>query len=95
MGKYIAFSELALLSINHLFEHCLSFSHVSRILSGISFLQRWLNEVSISSLFQVKQVMKGYQRNDCFSDGRRPITFPILQTLIVACDMLCMSVFEA
>lgn len=86
--------DLSLLFVNRLLSKRLSSSYASKILAGVSFFRRWLNLIPIDSLYQVRQVLKGYRRS-CFSpDARMPITSSLLKDLISACGQVCSLGFE-
>lgn len=89
-----SYPNLALSFINQLFSQGSSFSHVSRVIAGISFFQKWFNEPHMSGLFQVKQVLKGFRKGSFTQDSRRPITFEVLQSLVKACEQVCKSALE-
>lgn len=72
-----------------------SWSHINKILLGVSFFKKLYNLPGCMSLFSVHQVMKGYIKYIFCTDSRQPITLKILKKLCQATFVICFSEFEA
>lgn len=90
----LSYPDVALLFVNNLISQGLSFSHVSRMIAGVSFFHKWHYESHMPHLFLVKQVPKGFRKGAFSQDTRRPITFDILKLLVKACEYVCKSPLE-
>ncbi|XP_062597917.1 uncharacterized protein LOC134259341 [Saccostrea cucullata] len=73
----------------------MAFSTVKCYLSGISFvinLHGWQNPVDS---FIIKKLLAGYKRCNPSQDIRKPITLPLLNSIVSVLPHLCFSDFEA
>ncbi|XP_062620031.1 uncharacterized protein LOC134281609 [Saccostrea cucullata] len=81
--------------IAYLSESNMAFSTVKCYLSGISFvinLHGWQNPVDS---FIIKKLLAGYKRCNPSQDIRKPITLPLLNSIVSVLPHLCFSDFEA
>lgn len=84
------FSESLVLSfLDSLMAKSLSWSHINKTLAGVSFFLQLQNYPACSSLFSVRQALKGYKKATFRRDSRMAITPDILSRLCSAVDTVC------
>ncbi|XP_056385746.1 uncharacterized protein LOC130281967 [Hyla sarda] len=66
-----------------------------RRLAGVSFYFRLLGWEDITKRFLIQQSLKGWQRTQVRKDLRRPVSYPLLVSLLQASVSCCTSNFEA
>lgn len=88
------FSETLVLSfLDDLMQHSYS-SHLVKILAGISFFSKSQGFTPCSSLFLIKQALKGYHKRCFHSDTRVPVTLHLLRHLMSASSSVCYMPYE-
>ncbi|XP_075707761.1 uncharacterized protein LOC142742159 isoform X2 [Rhinoderma darwinii] len=85
---------LVLKFVCSLISRRLSFASISKSLAGISFFLKLNSCPAISSLFPVKQLLKGYHRSAPVVERRRPISLDLLLKLFNVLHLVCFSNFE-
>ncbi|XP_075692255.1 uncharacterized protein LOC142659722 isoform X1 [Rhinoderma darwinii] len=85
---------LVLKFVCSLISRRLSFASISKSLAGISFFLKLNSCPAISSLFPVKQLLKGYHRSAPVVERRRPISLDLLLKLFNVLHLVCFSKFE-
>ncbi|XP_075683592.1 uncharacterized protein LOC142652068 isoform X1 [Rhinoderma darwinii] len=85
---------LVLKFVCSLISRRLSFASISKSLAGISFFLKLNSCPAISSLFPVKQLLKGYHRSAPVVERRRPISLDLLLKLFKVLHLVCFSNFE-
>lgn len=86
---------LVLRFLDFLMQRNYSYSHIVKILAGISFFFKSRGFPPCSSFFLVKQSLKGYRKHSYRSDTRVPVTFSLLRRLMAASAFVCYSTAEA
>lgn len=90
------FSEgLALKFLSFLMLENYSWSHINKIICGISFFLKLKNMSSFLSFFSVQQALKGYRKARFRPDNRLPITAELLNELCSCTREVCFSDYEA
>ena len=86
---------LALLHfLNLKMEEGVSASAIDRLLAGLAFLFKWHGGRDFTKDFWVKQSVKGYRKGRRTPDGRRPVSFLMLQSLFRHLQSVCNLAYE-
>lgn len=72
-----------------------SWSHINKVLSGVSFFLKLYNLPSLFSFIMVRQALKGYKKRNRVEDSREPISTEVLERLCAATEKICWSHFES
>lgn len=94
LDSLVVTSYVSLSFVSSLLQANLSPASISKILAGVSFFLKFAGLPSLTSFFQVNQVLKGFRRSKPLLDNRRPISAAILVDLLKVLEVVCFSEFE-
>ncbi|XP_073456098.1 uncharacterized protein [Aquarana catesbeiana] len=88
-------TQAVLYFINLGFEGEVSASAIDKKLAGLAFLFKLQGRRDYTKEFWVKQAVKGYRKEHRMRDGRRPVSFTMLQGLFFHISSICVSEYES
>lgn len=88
-------TQAVLYFVNLGFEGEVSASAIDKKLAGLAFLFKLQGQRDYTKEFWVRQAVKGYRKEHRKRDGRRPVSFTMLQGLFFHISSICVSEYES